>query len=135
MSEIQKIKDVTAKAFEACYEHWKLLDSLCNNGAVKWSENENGALIIYTRGEYKKKILKNIFEMGLDNHREDISLSDGNWVNENNTLKEKLEEAEGIIRRARAIIVCASVCPLEKSHVIELKDMSKEFLKGKRYEQ
>ena len=34
------------------------------NGAVQWVEDTDGRLIIFTRGEYKQALMKNVHDLG-----------------------------------------------------------------------
>jgi len=123
MSDIEKIKDITTRVFETCYEHWKILNACGNRGAVKWSENESGAMVLYTRGEYKKAILKNVFEL---NHprQDDIQLSDKHWVNTNKSLQSQLDQANAEIAELKEKLIFA------ESRLSEIKKNASSTILG-----
>lgn len=49
----QALLDAAQEYYEACYE-------ANERGAVRWLEDTDGRLLIFTRGEYKHQLLENI---------------------------------------------------------------------------
>ena len=45
---------------DAAYEFWEACHEEEQYGAVQWLEGTNGELIIFTRGEYREHLMKNI---------------------------------------------------------------------------
>jgi hypothetical protein len=49
----QKLMDVAYEFWEACHEEGQY-------GAVQWLTGTNGELLIFTRGEYREHLMRNI---------------------------------------------------------------------------
>jgi hypothetical protein len=58
----KRLKSAT-KLLDAAYEFWNSCHLEGQYGAVQWLIGSNGELILFTRGEYKNKILNNVFEL------------------------------------------------------------------------
>lgn len=52
----QKLLDVAQEFWNACHEEGQY-------GAVQWLQDEGGRLLIYTRGEYRDRLLSNIVSL------------------------------------------------------------------------
>lgn len=48
---------------DAAYEFWTACNEAGQRGAVQWLEGTLGELIIFTRGEYRRQILDNIYRL------------------------------------------------------------------------
>ena len=56
--------DASNFLLNAAQEWWEASKRANVHGAVKWLDSEEGALLIYTRGEYKDALLENIHKLG-----------------------------------------------------------------------
>jgi len=65
---VEKTGDVHYDAsnflLQAAVEWWGASKRAGVSGAVKWLDSDDGALLIYTRGEYRDQLMKNIHELG-----------------------------------------------------------------------
>ena len=75
-----KRHETAEKLLETAMEFWIACNDEGQYGAVQWLIGETGELIIYTRGEYKDRLMENIdklgteiyhFEEQIDRRRED----------------------------------------------------------------
>jgi hypothetical protein len=53
MAAGQKLLDVAQEFWDACHQEGQY-------GAVQWLTGTNGELLIYTRGEYRERLMSNI---------------------------------------------------------------------------
>lgn len=56
--------DASNFLLNAAQEWWEASKRANVHGAVKWLDSEEGALLIYTRGEYKDVLMQNIHKLG-----------------------------------------------------------------------
>lgn len=49
---------------EARLRYWEAAHKAGIGGAVMWLTAENGAMVMYTRGEYRQTILANVYRLG-----------------------------------------------------------------------
>lgn len=61
MSELQKLGDEFIKAGQA---YWEAMQKAGMGGALAWIEDSHQGLVIFTRGEYRDTLLRNIPEIG-----------------------------------------------------------------------
>lgn len=62
----------TGKALlRAAHKFWKACDSEGQHGAVQWLIGTDGELIIFTRGEYRQRLMENIEKLS---YQENIHL-------------------------------------------------------------
>lgn len=47
----------------AAQEYWECCKKQGSNGAVRWLEDDQGRIVIFTRGEYKQELFNNIFTL------------------------------------------------------------------------
>ena len=64
MKEQKKLQELGQKLIEAAYDYWQEYQKVHAPRADVWLEDTSGHFILFTRGEYKAKILENAF--GLD---------------------------------------------------------------------
>lgn len=62
----KKRYDAGAELLKAAHNFWKACQEENQPGAVQWLEGTDGELIIFTRMEYKKEILDNIFKFSFE---------------------------------------------------------------------
>lgn len=51
------------KLINAAHEFWKACKEEGQYGAVQWLQTYDGALVVFTRGEYREQLFKNIESM------------------------------------------------------------------------
>lgn len=56
----EKRKAAAEKLLDAAHEFWKACRAEGQYGAVQWLTSTSGELLIFTRGEYRATLLKNI---------------------------------------------------------------------------
>lgn len=56
----QKRYKAAQELFDAAYRFWNACQEEGQHGAVQWLNGSLGELIVFTRGEYRDTILKNI---------------------------------------------------------------------------
>jgi hypothetical protein len=59
----KKRRETGQRLIEAAHEFWKACKEEGQYGAVQWLTGEDGELIIFTRGEYKDRLMKNIGDL------------------------------------------------------------------------
>lgn len=60
----EKRKDAAKKLLAAAHEFWKACCAEGQYGAVQWVTDDTGALLIFTRGEYRPQLMENIMRLG-----------------------------------------------------------------------
>ncbi len=65
---VAELQQVGQKLLDAAYEYWIAAHKAGLHGAVMWLKgragNEEDALVIFTRGEYKEQLMRNIEDSG-----------------------------------------------------------------------
>lgn len=56
----EKRRAAAQKLLDAAYEFWKACQEEGQYGAVQWLEGSKGELLIFTRGEYRSRLMSNI---------------------------------------------------------------------------
>lgn len=59
-----KRRDAGQKLLDAAHEFWDACREEGQYGAVQWLEATDGAIVIFTRGEYRHTLLNNITMLG-----------------------------------------------------------------------
>jgi len=59
----EQLREAGHRFIEAGRAYWEAMHKAGIGGALAWYESENG-LVIFTRGEYRQTLLKNIPEVG-----------------------------------------------------------------------
>jgi hypothetical protein len=49
---------------EAGKAYWEAMQKAGMHGAVSWLQSTEGSLVIFTRGEYRERLLRNVHEVG-----------------------------------------------------------------------
>ena len=60
----EKQKLAAAALLKAAHEFWSASLAAGQEGAVQWVTDANGALLVFTRGEYRERIMANILKLG-----------------------------------------------------------------------
>lgn len=64
MPEMTDSRIKSAQALlDAAHDFWDECLKAGSNGAVRWLEGTNGELIVFTRGEYRGRLLNNIWTL------------------------------------------------------------------------
>jgi len=63
MSSETRLQELGQKLIEAAYDYWKEYQKVHESRAVVWLEDTSGHFILFTRSEYKSKILENVFSL------------------------------------------------------------------------
>ena len=56
----EKRYEAAKRLLAAAHEFWKACNAEGQYGAVQWLTDTDGALIIFTRGEYKDRLMRNV---------------------------------------------------------------------------
>lgn len=51
------------KLVDTAYEYWKACQAAKQYGAVQWLEDSDGKVVIFTRGEYRQQLLREIHKL------------------------------------------------------------------------
>ncbi len=51
---------------KAAYDYWEEYNKLVGSSAIVWLQNEDGNLILFTRGEYREQIMREVDRINLD---------------------------------------------------------------------
>lgn len=62
--KVDELQELGAKFIEAGKAYWEAMHKAGMGGALAWIENTESGLVIYTRGEYRETLLRNIPEIG-----------------------------------------------------------------------
>ena len=77
----KKRRETGQRLIEASHEFWKACKEEGQHGAVQWLTGGNGELIIFTRGEYRQQLMKNIgdlcFQSPVHTFSESLKQEDG----------------------------------------------------------
>jgi hypothetical protein len=77
----EKRRATAQKLLESAHEFWKACREEGQYGAVQWLEGSNGELLIFTRGEYRARLMSNIDRLSSQT--------------EIHVFKESIEDCEG----------------------------------------
>lgn len=61
---LDDLRKVAAVFTEAGFAYWEAAHKAGMHGAIMWVTSEDGAMVLYTRGEYQQQILNNIARTG-----------------------------------------------------------------------
>lgn len=65
MADLEKVGQ---KLLDAAYEYWEASAKAGINGAVIWLQDDDGRLVIFTRGEYRAQLMSGIERIGAPRH-------------------------------------------------------------------
>ena len=85
----KKMHEKATALLEAAQAYWAACYEANEPGAVRWLTDEDGRLLIFTRGEYTEQLMKNIFS------RRDILTFDGEFISTTAALDGADEQEEG----------------------------------------
>jgi hypothetical protein len=61
---IEDLREAGARFLEAGEAYWEMMQKTGIGGAVAWCSSTEGGLAIFTRGEYRETLLRNIEQIG-----------------------------------------------------------------------
>ena len=61
---MEQLREVGDRFLKVGYEYWEALHKAGIGGACAWVEDNEKGLVIFTRGEYRDTLLRNIPELG-----------------------------------------------------------------------
>lgn len=59
-----ELRDAGQRLLDAAYEFWKVHQRECGPCAVVWLKDDDGRLVVFTRGEYASAIMQGIERAG-----------------------------------------------------------------------
>lgn len=61
MADLEKVGE---RFLEAGLAYWEAMHKAGIDGAISWLQDRDGALVLYTRGEYRDLLLNNVERLG-----------------------------------------------------------------------
>ena len=59
-TELKELDEACRHLLESAHRFWKLQEKITDSGAVKWVTFHDGSVLVFTRGEYKDQLMRNI---------------------------------------------------------------------------
>lgn len=102
------------KLLKAAHKYWLEYQKTCEPAAVVWLNNSNGHFVLFTRFEYKAKILQNVFELYDEKPLNDPFIFETEDKSDNSIADEILKNIGDERERYKVIGVIGDIAVLEE---------------------